>query len=156
MLSCVCVVSVLIWAPCGLKMEQFIHFCVIMFFRKASPQTEGSRHAHLQIKSSPVGFRIVPRRGPREVRRETVARSAATVTLTDGTGASRTRSTAVAPPPGPAAEPRYRLQLKLYQVNVQYSDQLYLQMLQGTTGLREGFAVENLTLAHCVPRCRSH
>ena len=53
MLSCVCVVSVLIWAPCGLKMEQFIHFCVIMFFRKASPQTEGSRHAHHRIKSSP-------------------------------------------------------------------------------------------------------
>ena len=30
-------------------------FEVIMFFRKDPPQTEGRRHAHLLIKTSPAG-----------------------------------------------------------------------------------------------------
>ena len=38
----------------GLKMKDFVRFVVVMFFRKASPQTEGRRHAHHGIKFSPV------------------------------------------------------------------------------------------------------
>ena len=37
----------------GSKWSNFIHFGVIMFFRKASPQTEGRRHADHGIKFSP-------------------------------------------------------------------------------------------------------
>ena len=45
--------SVTLWKP---EQARFGQFYGIMFFWKASPQTEGRRHAHPLIKTSPGGY----------------------------------------------------------------------------------------------------
>ena len=51
MLSCVCVVSVLVWAPCGLKMKQFYTFWCHYVFSEgfASDGRKASRGSRNQV-----------------------------------------------------------------------------------------------------------
>ena len=62
-----------------------------MFFRKASPQTEGRRHTDLLIKTSPDRDRSLPRRSrPKRPRRFQVSRSGPRSRLPIGTAHAET------------------------------------------------------------------
>ena len=62
MLSCVCVVSVLVWAPCGLKMKQFYTFWCHYVFSEgfASDGRKASRGSRNQVLAGLIVISYTP------------------------------------------------------------------------------------------------